>query len=110
MGESLLAFEQVAVSAEAARVLEAGISAGQSAGELVAALREASAAAAGVRAGAAGALLTGPALAECAALLARRADATVAETGELADAMTRAAGLLVAADEEVALGVPGATG
>ena len=77
---------------------------------LVAALGEASEAAAGMGAGGPAALLTGPALAECAALLARRAREFEAESERTADAMTRAAGLLVVADEEVARRVGGAAG
>ncbi|MGX1597680.1 hypothetical protein ACWIDS_11525 [Dietzia maris] len=109
-GAMLLAFEEVAVTAEAARVREAGADTADSAAGLVAALEEASAAAAGLAAGGQGALLTGPALAECAALLARRARDHEAESRRIAEAMTRAAGLLVEADEEVAHGVAGAAG
>ena len=109
-GEMLLAFEQVAVTAEAARVREAGAVTVDSAAGMVSALAEASAAAAGMAAGGAGALLTGPALAECAALLARRARDHEAQSRRIAEAMTRAAGLLVEADEEVARGVAGAAG
>ncbi|UVE96638.1 hypothetical protein [Dietzia sp. B32] len=110
LGAVLLAFEQVAVTAEAARVREAGADTADSAAGLVAALEEASAAAAGMGAGARTTLLTGPALAECAALLARRAREHEAESRRIAQAMVRAAGLLVEADEEVARSVAGATG
>ena len=109
-GEMLLAFEQVAVTAEAARVREAGAVTVDSAAGLVSALAEASAATVGVAAGGPGALLTGPALAECAALLARRSREHEAQSRLIAEAMTRAAGLLVEADEEVARGVAGAAG
>ena len=59
LGAVLLAFEQTAVTAEAARVRDAGVDTAASAADLVAALEEASAAAAGMAAGGAGALLTG---------------------------------------------------
>ncbi|WP_010540840.1 hypothetical protein [Dietzia alimentaria] len=98
---ALVAFEQAAVTMEAIRVREAGEQTAADAAELVAALEEASAAASGVRAGASGGLLSGPALAECAALLARRADHLAARSGEIADSMTRAAALLIAEDEGV---------
>ena len=109
VASALLAFEQVAVGAEAARVREAGARMAEQAGELVAALEVASAAAAGVQIGQQG-LLTGPALAECAALLARRARDCAVETARIGDAMTRAAGLLADADGEVARDVGGAAG
>lgn len=109
-GAMLLAFEEVAVTAEAVRVREAGADTADSAAGLVAALEEASAAAAGMAAGGPGALLTGPALAECAALLARRSRDHEADSQRIAEATTRAVGLLVEADEEVAHGVAGAAG
>ncbi|PWD96130.1 hypothetical protein DEQ16_06825, partial [Dietzia maris] len=74
-----------------------------------AALEEASAVAAAAHAGGGG-LFTGGALAECAALLARRARDLEEETERSADGMARAAGLLAAADEEVAGRVAGAGG
>lgn len=107
---ALVAFEQLAVAAEAIRVREAGEQTAARAAELVAALEEASAAASGVQIGASGGLLTGPALAECAALLARRARHSATEGGEIADSMTRSADLLSAADEEVGHGVSRAAG
>ena len=109
-GEMVLAFEQVAVTVEAARVREAGADVADSAVSLVAVLEEASAAAAGAAFGEMGPLLTGPALAECAALLARRSRDHEADSQRIAQAMARAAGLLVGADEEVARGVAGAEG
>lgn len=105
LGAALLAFEQVAVTGEAARVRDAAADTAAGAAGLVAALGEASEAAPMPAA-----LLTGPALAECAALLARRAREFEAESERTADAMTRAAGLLVVADEEVARRVGGAAG
>ena len=73
---------------------------------LVAALEEASAAASGMSAVLAsavpGGLMSGPALTECAALLARRASDCATETDRLAADMPRIAEGLVAADEEVA--------
>ena len=110
VGAGLVAFEQAAVTAEARRVREAGADTTESAASLVAALEEASAAAAGMGAGGPAVLLAGPALAECAALLARRARDLEAECARTADAMARAAGLLVDADEEVAGRVAGAAG
>ena len=101
-GAPLLAFEQMAVAGGAARVRDSGERTAQAAADLVAVLEEASAAAAGVQAGAAGGLLTGPALAECAVLLARRAADHVADTERMAEGMTGGAALLVEADEEVA--------
>lgn len=110
LGAVLLAFEQTAVTLEAARVREAGIAVAHDAAGLVAALEEASAAAAGMGVGGIGALLTGPALAECAALLARRARDLEAGSARTAEAMARAVGLLTDADEEVAGRVAGAAG
>lgn len=107
---ALVAFEQAAVTMEAIRVREAGEQTAADAAELVAALEEASAAASGVRIGASGGLLSGPALAECAALLARRAEHSAARSGEIADAMNRAAALLIAEDEEVSNRVSRAAG
>ncbi|AWH93130.1 hypothetical protein A6035_14170 [Dietzia lutea] len=108
LGAVVLAFEQVAVTAEAARVREAGRELAEGAVSLSAALEEASVVAAAAQAGGAGGLLTGGALAECAALLARRARDLEEETERSADGMARAAGLLAAADEEVAGRVAGA--
>lgn len=110
VASALLTFEQRAVAAEAARVREAGVRAAERSGGLVAALEEASAAAAGVRAGLSGGLLSGPALEECAGLLARRARAAVVDTDGIAGEMARASGLLAEADEEVARRVAGAGG
>lgn len=110
LGAVVLAFEQVAVTAEAARVREAGRELAEGAASLSAALEEASAVAAAAQAGGAGGLLTGGALAECAALLARRARDLEEETDRMAGGMARSAGLLVAADEEVAGRVAGAAG
>lgn len=109
LGAVVLAFEQAAVTAEAARVREAGRELAERAVSLSAALEEASAVAAAAHAGGGG-LLTGGALAECAALLARRARDLEEETERSADGMARAAGLLAAADEEVAGRVAGAGG
>lgn len=109
LGAVVLAFEQAAVTAEAARVREAGRELAERAVSLSAALEEASAVAAAAHAGGGG-LLTGGALAECAALLARRARDLAEETERSADGMARAAGLLTAADEEVAGRVAGAGG
>ena len=107
---ALVAFEQTAVTMEAIRVREAGEQTVAEAAELVAALEQASAAASGVRIGASGGLLSGPALAECAALLARRAGHSAARSGEIADSMTRAAALLIAEDEGVSSRVSRAAG
>lgn len=109
LGAVVLAFEQVAVTAEAARVREAGRELAEAAVSLSAALEAASAVAAAAHAGGGG-LLTGGALAECAALLARRARDLEEETERSADGMARAAGLLAAADGEVAGRVAGAGG
>ncbi|MBS7548551.1 hypothetical protein [Dietzia massiliensis] len=109
LGTAVLAFDQVAVTAEATRVREAGRELAEGAVSLSAALDEASAVAAAAHAGGGG-LLTGGALAECAALLARRARDLAEETERSADGMARAAGLLTAADEEVAGRVAGAGG
>lgn len=109
LGTAVLAFDQVAVTAEATRVREAGRELAEGAVSLSAALEEASAVAAAAQAGGGG-LLTGGALAECAALLARRARDLEEETERSADGMARAAGLLAAADGEVAGRVAGAGG
>ncbi|MDX2356192.1 hypothetical protein [Dietzia sp. PP-33] len=107
---ALLGFERVAVAAEAVRVAESGARTAEHAAGLSAALDAAAVAAGGVQAGAPGGLLSGPALAECAALLARRARDAVGQAEELARGMGRAADLLVDADEEVAGDVAGAAG
>lgn len=104
-GAELLSFERVAVAGQAVRIREAGAAGAQHAAELVAALEEASAAAAGMAAAVPGGLISGPALAECAALLARRARDGSAEADLIAEDMSRAAGLLTTADEEVAFRV-----
>ncbi|MGF0224758.1 hypothetical protein ACQR3Q_03190 [Dietzia natronolimnaea] len=106
MAEALVAFERVAVVAEAARVREAGVRAAEQAGSLVAALEQAGAAAGG--AGPPGGVLSGATLSECAALLARRAREAAVETEQVAGRMESAAELLVGVDEEVARGVAGA--
>ena len=110
LGAVVLAFEQVAVTAEAARVREVGRALAECGVPLTAALEEASAVAAAVQTGGYGGLLAGGALAECAALLARRARDLERQTDRAADGMARAAGLLVAADEEVAGRVADAAG
>ncbi|WP_354058635.1 hypothetical protein [Dietzia sp. 2505] len=107
---ALVAFERVAVVAEATRVREAGIRAAEQAGTLAAVLEQAVAAAGGTGAGPPGGVLSGAALAECAALLARRARDGVEETEQIAGCMESAAELLVGVDEEVARGVAGAGG
>lgn len=107
---ALLQFERVAVAAEAARVADAGTSVAGRAGELAAALEAAAVAAGGVQTGVPGGLVSGPALAECAALLIRRSQDSEREAREMASGMTRAADLLVAADEEVSRHVAGAAG
>lgn len=104
-GAELLSFERVAVVGQASRVREAGAAGAQHAADLVAALEEASAAAAGMAGAMPGGLISGPALAECAALLARRARDSAAEADRIAEDMSRAAGLLTTADEEVAFRV-----
>ncbi|MFN3600284.1 MAG: hypothetical protein ACK4UY_02710 [Dietzia sp.] len=105
---ALVAFERVAVVAEAARVREAGVRAAEQAGTLVAALEQAGAAAGG--AGPPGGLLSGAALAECAALLERRARDAAVETEQVAERMGSAVEQLSQADEEVAHRVAGAAG
>lgn len=105
-----LAVDRLAVVSEAIRVREVGERVSTDATELVSALEEASAAASGVAGAVPGGLISGPALAECAALLARRARDCAAETDRIAEDMTRAVGLLVEADEEVARGVADAAG
>lgn len=107
---ALLQFERVAVAAEAARVASAGVCVAEQAVELAAALETAAAAAGGVQSGVPGGLLSGPALAECAALLVRRAREAEREAGEIAHGMTRAADQLAAADEEVSRHVARAAG
>lgn len=105
VGAALLAFERVAVVGQAIRLRGAGAAGAVHAAELVAALEEASAAASGMAAAMPGGMLCGPALAECAALLARRARDCAAETDRIAEDMTRTSGLLATADEEGARGV-----
>lgn len=101
-GAELLAFQQAAVLGQAVRIREAGGSGAARSAELVGALEEASAAASGMAASVPGGLICGPALAECAALLARRARDSAEESDRIAGAMTRGVGLLAEADEEVA--------
>ncbi|MDN5723138.1 MAG: hypothetical protein L0H20_09095 [Corynebacterium sp.] len=91
---ALVAFEQVAVVAAAAGVRDAGARTAEDVRELVAALDAAAVAASQ--------LVCGPALAECADLLARRARDVHAESDTVAADMERAVGTLVDADEEVA--------
>lgn len=100
-GADLLAFERVAVVGQAARIREAGSAGAGHAAELVAALEEASAAAAGMVEALPGGLTSGPALVACAELLARRAHDGAAETDRIAEDLSRVTGLLVTADEEV---------
>ncbi|MEH6820836.1 MAG: hypothetical protein V7706_12905 [Dietzia psychralcaliphila] len=117
---ALMAFERVAVVAEATRVREAGVRAAEQAGSLTAvlgetsslaaALDEACAAAGGAGAGPPGGVLSGAALEECAALLARRAQDSAVETEQIAERMESAAQLLLETDEEVARRVAGAAG
>ncbi|QGW25961.1 hypothetical protein GJR88_04511 [Dietzia sp. DQ12-45-1b] len=107
---ALVAFERVAVAAEATRVRAAGEHAAAGADSLAAVLGQAGEAAGCSGAGPPGGLLSGAALAECAALLLRRARDEAQETGRIAENMERAADLLVGADEEVARGVSGAAG
>ena len=111
---SALSFGQDVIDGYARQVRVAGQECAEQASELVEALEEASAAASGmssVLAGAApGGLMSGPALAECAALLARRASDCATETDRLAADMTQIAGGLVTADEEVARRVSRAAG
>lgn len=101
-GAALLAFERVAAVGQARRIREAGAAGVEHAAELDAALEEASVAAAGMSAALPGGLVSGSALAECAALLARRARDLAAEADRTAEGMARAAGLLASVDEEVA--------
>lgn len=101
----LLSFERVAVLGQASRIHDAGAAGAKHAAELVAALEEASAAVAGMATAVPGGLISGPALAECAGLLARRARDCAAQTDRIAEDMSRAAGVLAAADEEVAFRV-----
>lgn len=102
IAEALVAFEQTAVVAAAAGVRDAGVRTLEDTRGLVAALDAASAAA--------GHLVCGPALAECADLLARRARCLESESDGVAAGMERAMGALVEADEEVALRVADAAG
>ena len=99
---ALVAFEQVAVVGAAADVRRAGARTVEDTRELVAALEAASVAA--------GHLGCGPALAECADLLARRVRDVEAETDAVAAGMERAMGMLVEADEEGARRVADAAG
>lgn len=109
-GMAHLALDRAGVAEAARHIRAVGAGVAEDAQELVAALEEASAAAAGVRMGPGAGLVTGPALSECAAILARRMRDATLETGELSRAMTRAADLLADADEEVARRVSGAGG
>lgn len=105
-----LAVDRLAVVGEAIRIREAGAEATERSAGLVAVLEEASAAASGMAAAVPGGLISGPALAECAALLARRARDCAAATDRIAEDMTRAVGFLAEADVEVARGVADAAG
>lgn len=102
IGEALVAFEQIAVRTAAVGVRESGVEVVEGARGLVAALDAASVAATG--------MLSGPALAECADLLARRARDLEAEADTVAGGMERGVGTLVAADEEGAGRVADAAG
>lgn len=99
---ALVAFEHAAGRAAAELVRDAGERARHRADGLVEALDAAAAAGSG--------LACGPALAECADLLARRARALAEETAGVADGMDRALAALASADEEVARRVAGAAG
>lgn len=101
-GVLLLSFERLTVAGHADSLREAGPAGAGHAEELVAALTEASTAAAGMAGTLPGGVLSGPVLAECAALLARRVRHFVDETDRIAEDMTRAAGQLVSVEEEVA--------
>lgn len=109
-----LAFGRDMIAEHARQVRTAGEYCTEHASGLVAALEEASAAASGMSAVLAsavpGGLMSGPALTECAALLARRASDCATETDRLAADMPRIAEGLVAADEEVARRVSRAAG
>ena len=98
------------VAAAADRVRGVGGTASAETTELVRALEDASAAASGWAGVGPAPLLSGPALAECAALLARRARDLVAETDRIAEHMVSAARHLDAVDQEVAGRVAGAAG
>lgn len=102
IGAAMVEVEQAAIRAEASGVRQSGAHVVEHAAGLAAALDAASAAAAG--------MLSGPALAECADLLARRARALEAEADSVADGMERGVGTLVAADEEGAGRVADAAG
>lgn len=103
-----LAFDRAAVEKRAARVSDAGECVPSEAAALVAALDEASAAAVGLAGALPSGLMSGAALAECAALLARRASDSAAETRRIAEAMMSSAALLADTDAEVAGRVSGA--
>lgn len=87
---------------QARRIADAGVRARQRADVLAAELEAA--------AESAGGLACGPALAECAALLARRARDLAGDTGAIAEGIDRALATLGRADEEVARRVAGAAG
>ncbi|MFL0577783.1 hypothetical protein [Dietzia sp. 179-F 9C3 NHS] len=88
--------------AQARRIADAGERARQRADVLAAALEAAATAASG--------LACGPALAECAVLLARRARDLAGDTAAIAEGIDRALATLGRADEEVARRVAGAAG
>ncbi|WP_264888599.1 hypothetical protein [Dietzia sp. NCCP-2495] len=105
---SIVSVAQAVVATAAGRVREAGGTASAEAVELVRALEDASAAASGWAGVGPAPLLSGPALAECAALLARRARDLAAEIDRIAEDMVGSAGYLGAVDREVAGRVTGA--
>lgn len=107
---ALLAFDRDAVAGQAVRIREVGERMPSDAASLVAALEEASAAAAGMAGALATGLSSGAALAECAALLARRARDCADGNRRIAEDMTHSADLLADVDEEVAGRVAGAAG
>ena len=105
---AVVAVDQTVVAVAAGRVRAAGGTASAEAAELVRALEDASAAASGWAGVGPAPLLSGAALAECAALLARRARDLVAETDRIAEDIVGSAGYLDAVDREVADRVAGA--
>lgn len=105
-----VSFERTPLAGEASRVRGAGAHAADQADSLAAALGQAGEAAIASGAGPPGGLLSGAALEECAALLARRSRDDAEEIGRIAGQMERALELLATADEEGARGVAGAGG
>ena len=104
----VVSVDPAVVAGSVGRVRGAGGTASDEAAELVRALEDASAAASGWAGVGPAPLLSGAALAECAALLARRARDLVAETDRIAENMAGSAGYLDAVDREVAGRVTGA--